>query len=250
MFSSPYPRPKKLSDPYSDWLPDKLELLEQIIRMTPEELKKRDYDTIFQSVMPAASYEEGVWYLDYCFKWMQSLSDVATSSIIIGVFDFIKDHHEALSKDNLLSDCIYATKKIFSSIDTTWSEELFSTRVGKEGSFPPYCESIYDLVYCCIKYDPLFPCIQSLVIEWAARDDWKAAIWWMEMFENCKSWVGGISNSLLGNDKDAKVMSRMQTFINNIVRLEIIQPKYALARRFARKNNLLGYAKRISPLSR
>ena len=113
---SPYSKPQKLSDPYQDWCGCE-ERLSAILKKKKEELVYDDFSIIFYQNLPAADYEEGVYYLEACFNYM-SQNKGLEERVYEGVFWWIDHFKDELEKDGLLGRCI----------DSTWSLFLVLTK--------------------------------------------------------------------------------------------------------------------------
>ncbi|GAJ03544.1 unnamed protein product, partial [marine sediment metagenome] len=66
-FDIPYPRPESLSDPHYDWIGEDLH---QVLRTPDADMTWREYRCIFQLALPAAAYEEGVYFLPLAFEYL------------------------------------------------------------------------------------------------------------------------------------------------------------------------------------
>ena len=104
-YANTLPKAAKISDPYHDW--DGYEaVFQDILLQNPDDLTLADFNKIFAIILPAADYEEGVFYLQACFRWMSRQEDPIDSNLCSGVLWFIDHHRQRLERDGLLAACL------------------------------------------------------------------------------------------------------------------------------------------------
>ncbi len=101
-----YPKPQKFSDSYHDWHGYEA-FFQDILDKNPDDLDLDDFNMIFATILPAADYEEGVFYLEACFLWMSRQEDPIDSNLCSGALWFIDHHHQRLERDDLLEPCLH-----------------------------------------------------------------------------------------------------------------------------------------------
>jgi hypothetical protein len=96
----PYPRPKKLSDPHSDFTE---ELLNQLLTIPDEELEWHHLRDLLGPFLPAGTYQESAYFLPFAFRSLhheKNALDLTTS-----VCWFISEYADDLAKDGNLDAC-------------------------------------------------------------------------------------------------------------------------------------------------
>lgn len=106
-----YGKPKRFSDPYKDFSDEDQELAE-ISAKTDEELSLSDFGWIFQMYLPAADYEEGLYYIPLCFELMEN-SCPFEANVCVSLFWYIEHFRENLQKDGFYRDCLERTERLF-----------------------------------------------------------------------------------------------------------------------------------------
>ncbi|MEM6638439.1 MAG: hypothetical protein AAF610_00915 [Pseudomonadota bacterium] len=117
IFESYYPRPIRFSDPHRDWRADRLQ---QILEVPDEALTSAEYRVMFAVGVPAASYEEGVYFLPYAFAHLLKDKNDALD-YLPGVFRFVSFHADRLAEDRLTKPVRLAITKCFSHWTSTFA---------------------------------------------------------------------------------------------------------------------------------
>jgi hypothetical protein len=94
---SKYSRPKKLSDPYSDFT---AEMLEDLLNQNDSEFERSDYCCLFGPHLPAGTYEEVMYFLPKAFAYLKMHEDDALD-LVTPIFGFCSLNIARLQKDGL-----------------------------------------------------------------------------------------------------------------------------------------------------
>ena len=104
----PYPRPKKLSDPHSDFTP---ESLSKLLATPDAKLEWHHLQNLLGPFLPAGTYQESVYFLPFAFQTLpreEHALDLTTS-----VCWFISEYADDLARDGLLDECRSETESCF-----------------------------------------------------------------------------------------------------------------------------------------
>ncbi len=109
-----YGRPKQLTDPYKDFegYEDKLT---KIINKKDEELNFEDFGLIFSMFLPAADYQEGLYFIPLCFEKMEK-SCPFEENVCVSLFWYIGHFQDKLKEDGFYADCIREIESYFEMI--------------------------------------------------------------------------------------------------------------------------------------
>lgn len=105
-FRVKYPRPKKLSDPHSDFTPM---LLDEILSTPDKQLYLRHYKNLLGPFLPAGKYEESVYFLPSAFRYLLT-HEADALELGTSLIWFSSEYASKLEKDKLLDtvrDCIH-----------------------------------------------------------------------------------------------------------------------------------------------
>lgn len=189
----PYPKPKKFSDPFYDWMGCE-EQLDNILAKDKVELCLSDYNAIFAQNLPAASYEEGAYYLDSCFDLMKRKGDPVNSDICESLFWFIDFHRDALRQDSLLEPCLDEIVALFQSYTSTFelmrltNSELTLYRINPDyREKPRYSRLVGRLLKCLVEYE-IYSGILSGLLVWLNEDVIDKSCWWVELAYHVRWW--------------------------------------------------------------
>lgn len=94
---SKYSRPRKLSDPYSDFTD---EMLKDFLKKNDSEFGRIDYSCLFGPHLPAGTYEEIIYFLPNAFEYLKLHEDDALD-LVTPIFGFCSKNIEHLRKDGL-----------------------------------------------------------------------------------------------------------------------------------------------------
>ena len=179
-----YPKPEKFSDPFQDWMGCE-KTLTDVLAKDKTSLGENDYNVIFARTLPAANYEEGVYYLDSCFDFMRRKQSSVESHICEGFFDFINYHRERLEKDGLLNPCLEELVRLFQSYTSSFEvihltdEELEQHQIiPSYRDWPKYSRVVEDLVEYLIEYEFFAPVLDDLMA-WLNQNDTHRSQWWI-----------------------------------------------------------------------
>ena len=104
-------KPKRFSDPYKDFEGEESELAE-IIAKSDEELDLHNFDWIFQMYLPAADYEEGLYYIPLCFEFMEKACPFE-ANVCDSLFWYIEHFKEKLKNDGFYMVCVKRIEELF-----------------------------------------------------------------------------------------------------------------------------------------
>lgn len=122
IFNIPYPRPKKLSDPECDFSQEELV---RIINTPDEKIKLDELLCIFQSYLPAGTYEESVYFLPIAMQYLFDQKE-DNESLLRNLMIWCSTYKKELEKDMLYEQFLLSLKKIFFSITQSFC-------IGKDG---------------------------------------------------------------------------------------------------------------------
>ena len=94
---SKYSRPKKLSDPYSDFTP---RMLKELLNKSNSELRWSDYSSLFGPHLPAGTYEEVIYFLPNAFSHLKN-HEYDALDLVTPIFGFCSKNIERLKGDGL-----------------------------------------------------------------------------------------------------------------------------------------------------
>lgn len=96
----PYPRPRKLSDPHSDFTK---EHLRELLATPDEELEWHHLRALLGPFLPAGTYTESVYFLPFALQALDDGEDALdlTSSVCW----FLSEYADELARDGLLDEC-------------------------------------------------------------------------------------------------------------------------------------------------
>ena len=94
----PYPRPTKLSDPNYDFTPEECAA---ILAVPDERMGFRELGSIFQSYLPAGTYEECAYFIPRVLRFLDDRGDDA-SDMADNFLDWVAEQKAELESDGLL----------------------------------------------------------------------------------------------------------------------------------------------------
>lgn len=238
-------RPTTLSDPYGDWHGCE-EILAAVLATDSANLTTADYHVIFAQNLPAADYDEGVYYLEHCFGMIARSSVIHESVYPISVLWWIDNFKEQLGTDGLLESTLdrvncsmLAMLDRFELYSLTEPECIklgrdFRYSVGAINS-PTICDIVDDLTIW-----PLFDPVMDSILDWLSDTSIEnRARWWVEIAFHSRAWI-------LYYEKDCEVdnFERKQSIYDRLHRFETLTPAWEIARGAAfreghKKYNLL-----------
>jgi hypothetical protein len=242
---SVYPKPKKFSDPFQDWMGCE-ETLDGILAKDIDELGLSDYNVIFYMILPAASYEEGAYYLDGCFNFMMHNPSAVESNICEGLFWFIDYHRDALRADGILDLCLKRTVALLQDYLSLFELMRLSdaelTRYCIRQDFreiPKRSNSVGDLLDSLVEYE-LYSAVLSDILAWLNEDAvYHKSCWWIEIAYHVRWWY-------VTYDADDQANQRRQHLINRLLDLHNYSSHEWRHRDFVRGQGYEQYERRIS----
>ena len=241
---TPYPKPKKFSDPFQDWMGCE-ETLDSILARDKAQLGLRDYSVIFAQILPAASYEEGAYYLDGCFDLMRRKTDPVVSDVCRSLFWFVDFHRDALRRDGLLEPCLEETVALSRDYLSSFElmrlsdPELMHYRIDPDfREMPRYSRFVGSLLDSLVEYE-LYSRVLSDLMVWLNEDVVHKSCWWIEMAYHARWWY------VIYNAGD-KANPRRQCLINRLLDLHDYSCHWRRCRDFVRRQGYGQYERRVS----
>ena len=96
----PYPRPRKLSDPHSDFTP---KLLAELLATPDNQLQWNHFQNLLGPFLPAGTYRESVYFLPLAFNYLRRSDDAL--EFTTSVTWFVSEYADDLAADGLLDEC-------------------------------------------------------------------------------------------------------------------------------------------------
>jgi hypothetical protein len=135
-----YSRPKKLSDPGSDFSQEELDA---IIRKVDADLTDTDLTCIFQSFLPAGEYWESVYFLPLALKHICDTDHDGAPTLCENLLIWIGKQKENLEKDELYDRLLVFFERLFAELTSTFT---------LHDNYPKNCNrtsSIFDTLNSC-----------------------------------------------------------------------------------------------------
>ena len=112
MITIPYQRPLQLSDPYDDFSTTELRA---ILNCKDSELGWEQLYCIFQSYLPAGTYEECAYFIPFALNFIQGDDDGAPD-LIFNFIWWISEYMERLKNDSIYEEIMRAIESLFVDI--------------------------------------------------------------------------------------------------------------------------------------
>lgn len=215
----PYPKPRTFSDPYHDWDGYESEFQKMIAR-NPDDLGLRDFGVIFAPILPAADYEEGVYYLDACFRRMSRKESAVQSNLCGGAFWFINHHRDRLQSDALLAPCLRLTADLWRTYTTSFDlMRLTDAELTEHGiderwrEFVGHSRTVSDLVDALVENEAYGTMLDDLLASLGGQGV-VGSCWWVEIAYHARWWY-------VINHPGRAENSRQQAVLHRLLALEV-----------------------------
>jgi len=166
-FSVPYSRPASLSDPRHDWIGADLH---EVLRIPDADMTWKQYRCIFQVGLPAAAYEEGVYFLPFAFEYLRN-DPTEGIECLTDVVWFVSEHAPKLEQDGVLEACRCAIHACFDE----WTRDFVIHDRDRKGAptcaFARNVEVVKDLLDALVCYESLADLADSLLQSLAGGQD-------------------------------------------------------------------------------
>lgn len=191
-----YGKPKLLSDPYKDFVGE-AESLAEIVAKPDSSLDLRDFGWIFQMYLPAADYEEGLYYIPLCFEMMENACPFE-ANVCNSLFWYIEHFKEELEKDGFYSACLARTAKLF---------EMFTSEFVVVGEYDPqprfrfsklkYGESVHRIVNGLSRCEETWEILSGFLFGLKNKGA-AGSCWWIMVSYFARDWVMYAQKRTLG----------------------------------------------------
>jgi hypothetical protein len=239
-----YGKPQQFSDPHHDWY-DCPERLQELIEKKDNDLNLEDFGAIFSEWLPAADYEEGLYYIPLCFGYMSKMLDPVATNICTSIFWYIAYFKNRLKEDGYYADCLKLIRELVQSYTDNFElirlsdDELEEYVIDKRyREMPRYCRSVYDLVDCLIKYEEFW----DLLLDWIeglAKRGGAASCWCVDIASHVRWW-----HILYREDDTAN--GRKEELINRLHRFGEYKKHWYIVSQFAASKKFYEYNRRVS----
>lgn len=190
-FQTLYGRPSQLSDPHGDFGP---QTLDPILAKADAALEWQDFRFIFQVGLPAATYEEGVYFIPLAFDFLRSKRPEAfefTGDLIW----FLAHHHKELQRDGLWAAVVAELESFLTGLAAAFEIRHFDAAASEaKGWNSPYrdyvvdSDLVLDLVDAMDKQPPLAETAAHFVKTLAAASPGSdQGRWYLEI---CRQFTG------------------------------------------------------------
>ena len=137
----PYPRPTKLSDPNYDFTPEECAA---ILAVPDERMGFRELGSIFQSYLPAGTYEERAYFIPRVLRFLDDRGDDA-SDIADNFLDWVAVQKAELESDGLLLPiCVHLQELLRSCLSELRVQ--MDPLPGKDVPYPIDCSLVESLI--------------------------------------------------------------------------------------------------------
>jgi hypothetical protein len=242
----PYPKPKTFSDPHHDWQGFDAEF-EMIVALRPNDLAPRHFEMIFGGGLPAADYEEGVYYIEACFRRMARKENTIESNLCGDPFWFINHHRLRLAADGLLEPCL----GLIAALLRTYTESFELVRLTDEaltehGIDPNFRElvrfgwTVEELVDALVEYELFWDTLDHFLVSLGGQGV-IGSCWWVEIAYHARWWY--ITH---GARSDNEAEGRRQRVLHRLLALDAYPEHLVAVREYARGLGFGGYYERVS----
>ena len=242
-----YPKPKQLSDPFSDWQGCE-DQLRAILQKDDVELNADDFNVIYYSCLPAANYEEGAYYIEKCTDYIATGWDIRDSRLPSGLLRWIVTYGEELAADRLFDDAkglivssLWRLLDRFDLFDLTKEE---CARLGMDFSYAigPYNrETVGDFMDELTIYDEFEPELNGIVDRLIESDELSHIRWYIEIAAHTRTW------SLLYNEEHSEPdeRRRKEALLHRLHAFPVYHRKGWAAMKAAQQEDKQKYVERV-----
>lgn len=241
---TPYSKPKTFSDPYHDWYGYET-VFQDILAQNPDDLSRSDFGMIFAPILPAADYEEGVYYLDACFRRMSRMESAVESNLCGGVFWFIDRHRERLGADGLLAPCLGLVSDLWRTYTEDFALVRFTDAELREygiredwREFVKHSRTVHDLADAMVEHETFRPTLDDLLGS-LADGGVVGSCWWVEIAYHARWWY-------VIHRPGREENERQQAILHRLLDLETYPEHERQARDYARGLGFGEYHRRVS----
>lgn len=214
-----YGKPKKFSEPYEyEELKASSEVFREILDKKDDELTNWDFGVIFSDHLPAADYQEGLYYIPLCFDYMLRKQDPIRSNICLSLFWYTYHFRDKLEADGYYEECLGLIRKLVElytsefeliRLDDNQLEEYSIHKNSRE--MAKYSYSVRRLVDCLIKY----PNYWTLLCEWIDSlnsVELTKSGWWIEISYHTRWWHLFYQDDDEANERKEILIHRLHKF--------------------------------------
>jgi hypothetical protein len=241
-----YGKPGKFSEPYEyEELKSSPEAFREILDKKDGELTDRDFGIIFSSSLPAADYQEGLYYIPLCFDYMLRKQDPIRSNICSSLFWYIYHFRDKLKADGYYEECLRLTRKLVElytsefeliRLDDNQIEEYCIDKNYRE--MAKYSEAVCDLVDCLIKYPNYWTILCDWIDSLNSVELTKSG-WWIEISHHTRWW-----HRLYREDDEAN--ERKEILINRLHKFGVYVNHWLIVENWAGSQKFYEYNRRKS----
>jgi len=220
---TPFPKPKTFSDPYHDWH-GYAPVFQEILDQHPDDLGLGDFRVIFAPILPAADYEEGVYFLEACFHRMSQKENAVQSNLCEGVFWFIDHHRDRLDRDGLLTPCLGLIAALWRKYTADFDlMRLTDAELKEHGiredwrEFVKHSRTVHDLVDVLVENELFGATLDELLASLDGRGV-VTSCWWVEIAYHARWWY-------VIHRPGRKENARRQHVLHRLLSLEVY-PEY------------------------
>ncbi|MBI3653302.1 MAG: hypothetical protein HY231_19915 [Acidobacteria bacterium] len=241
---SKYGKPKQFSDPYKEH-GECQEELKKILDKEDRRLTLEDFSYIFSIALPAADYQEGVYYIPLCFEQMMKKEDPINSNICQGIFWYLTHFKKELEADYYYRDCM----QMIRVLSHCYTQDFELIRLSEEeldahSIDPRYREmakhssSVHDLIDVLIRYSEY----EEILFNWVDSLDNKSLVancWWINIGYHVRWWQILYHENDKSNERKEKLIHRLHKFGD-------YQARWWEASSFAASKKFYEYNRRVS----
>jgi len=198
-YNMKYSKPSQLSCPCSypniDDMFARKQTLNKILDQKTEELTIADYNVLFAKFLPAANYEEGCYFLDYCFEYIEKQNSIHDSFYPNSLLWWVDSYRQNFKNDFLWDEVIHRIKRtLFILLDTFRLFKLSKKECDKIGRNYDYSIGPYNSVTLCDIFDDLtiYDSMEDILWEVVSflehSDKTDHCRWYVELAYHSRSW--------------------------------------------------------------
>lgn len=187
-------KPTRFSDPYHDWdgCGDRLD---EILSKPAIDLVVDDYSVIFARHLPAADYQEGLYYLPYCLDYISSGREVRSSRYPDSLLWWIHNYREELKADGHWDSVLQGIKAAGLALLTDF--ELFDlteeecAEIGRDYGYSigPYNQhTVHDFVDDLTIWPEYAGIVDKLLAGVRNFESISSARWYVELAFHSRTW--------------------------------------------------------------
>lgn len=240
-----YSKPKNLSDPYYDWHGYE-KRFNEILSKDASQLGTEDYWIIFHRNLPAADYEEGCYFLEFCFSHIKNAWDIHDSSYPDSLLWWIDHFQEKLKSDGLWDDCLIHLKTtighLLNSFELFDLDEEKCKKIGRDFSYSigPYNQStVTDLIDDLTIFDSFEPFLNEMIDGLINSNSISNIRWYVDIAFHTRSWCTIYNDDELFKDLDN--FERKEALFHKLHTFKIYQKKREIASEWAAKEKKWKY---------